>query len=59
MARQATILYMLTGTDGGSQTSVTISDSKIKGGRSFSPGGGIYVGGDNIGYLIMNNNGVI
>jgi hypothetical protein len=51
---------MLTGTDLGTKTSVTISDAlMIKGGRSFSPGGGIYVGGSNTGALIMNNNGVI
>ncbi len=40
---------MLTGVDGGTQTSVTISDSVIKGGRSYYPGGGIYVGGSNAG----------
>ena len=61
MAKQATILYMLTGTDTiNTATSVTISDAlMIKGGRSFLPGGGIYVGGSNPGALIMNNDGVI
>jgi hypothetical protein len=60
MAKQATILYMLTGVDGiNTATSVTISDSVIKGGRSFLPGGGIYIGGSNQGALIMNNDGVI
>lgn len=51
---------MLTGTDGGTKTSVTISDAvMIKGGRSFSPGGGIYIGGSNTGTLTMDNDGVI
>ena len=51
---------MLTGTDGTSTTSVTIMDAlKIKGGRSFNPGGGIYVGGSNSGTLNLDNDGVI